>query len=395
MIDDEDGLEDKDERDEEFSEYGDDEKAANLTYADFFAPPKTDRQKKRKVEYRANDDEDYGSFGEEEEPMKDDESLTENADAAIAVKDLFNQNDENDDTAKSLSSFEREQLRMQKNIEQLEEENIQEKSWQMKGEVNAKKRPINSLLEEDLDFDQGSKPVPIITEEVTQSLEEIIKARILDGTWDDVERCLAPAELAALVNRPRKQIEISDEKSKKSLAEEYEDEYQKQKRLQTDPNHDSRSEELKKEHREIESMYKSLCGKLDALSNWHFTPKAGHSEMKITATTTETPAIEMEEIIPVHVSDGQLLAPHEVYEPKKSELSLKSKEEMTSQEKDKLRRAKKQEVRKEKNRREQDKKLMGKLNPGMGNRHSRENALKMLDGHKVRFLVIILMILLH
>lgn len=48
------------------------------------------------------------------------------------------------------------------------------------GEANAKSRPVNSLLEEDLDFEHRGKQVPVVTEETTKSLEEMIKKRILD-----------------------------------------------------------------------------------------------------------------------------------------------------------------------------------------------------------------------
>lgn len=47
-------------------------------------------------------------------------------------------------------------------------------------QVTAKKRPKNSALEVELDFDHNARPPPVITEEVTASLEDMIKARIAE-----------------------------------------------------------------------------------------------------------------------------------------------------------------------------------------------------------------------
>lgn len=50
------------------------------------------------------------------------------------------------------------------------------------GEATSRSRPLNSLLEEDLEFDRTLKAVPVVSEESVNSLEEIIKKRILDVT---------------------------------------------------------------------------------------------------------------------------------------------------------------------------------------------------------------------
>lgn len=48
------------------------------------------------------------------------------------------------------------------------------------GEATSKKRPHNSLLEEDLDFEQVQRPVTAVTAERVASLEELIKMRVLE-----------------------------------------------------------------------------------------------------------------------------------------------------------------------------------------------------------------------
>ena len=78
------------------------------------------------------------------------------------------------------SRYEQRMATLSEQIASLEQENVAEREWAMRGETNARARPLNSLLEEDLEFDQISKVVPVVTEESSLSLEEKIKKRILD-----------------------------------------------------------------------------------------------------------------------------------------------------------------------------------------------------------------------
>lgn len=48
-------------------------------------------------------------------------------------------------------------LQMTEKIQELEKAALAEKPWQLSGEVTAQTRPENSMLEEDVDFEQTSR----------------------------------------------------------------------------------------------------------------------------------------------------------------------------------------------------------------------------------------------
>ncbi|RLN98516.1 hypothetical protein BBJ28_00026916, partial [Nothophytophthora sp. Chile5] len=270
-----------------------------------------------------------------------------------------------------MSSHQRQRLRLQKEIKELEEEAIGDKPWLLKGEVRSGARPENSLLEAVLDYDRPVKAAPVITEEVSVALEELIKKRILEEDFDDVIRKFAGNEQ----DEKNKLEEVSMEKSKEGLGEIYEKEYMK-----TAMGFEA-DDESKQDQEEIEVMFKSLCWKLDALSNYHFTPKPIVKELQVKPAV---PAIAMEEVVPISVSDANLKAPEEVYEKKRKrgEAVLQSKEEMTQGERKALRNAKKHSRRKEKRQREFDEKLVAKLNPGLGNKYEKKKMLESIAGAK-------------
>lgn len=64
--------------------------------------------------------------------------------------------EESGDEIKSLLQLRNERLK--KKIEDLEEQALSEKPWQLKGEITADSRPQNSLLEEIVEFDLTSRP---------------------------------------------------------------------------------------------------------------------------------------------------------------------------------------------------------------------------------------------
>jgi len=167
-----------------------------------------------------------------------------------------------------MTSHEKRMATLSEQIAELETENVGPKDWALMGEAGSKSRPQNSLLEEDLEFERVIKPVPVVTQETVRSLEDRIKARILEGQFDDVVR-LRPHDDKPFL--PSRFLELKDTESAQSLAQIYEEEYMTAQANGTPG--DDRDGKLRKEHEEIEKLWESICYKLDALCNSHYIPK--------------------------------------------------------------------------------------------------------------------------
>lgn len=138
-------------------------------------------------------------------------------------------------------------------IASLEEQIVGAKPWQLRGEVDARSRPVNSLLFEDVSYEQNIK-APKITPETTESLEATIKQRVKDGRFDDPVRKTKPT----LNPSSSRQVEVSSEKSKIGLAQLYEQE------LITKATAGQAKDGPEKE---VEKKLFSLFKKLDALND--------------------------------------------------------------------------------------------------------------------------------
>ncbi|GAA5966736.1 hypothetical protein JCM8115_002795 [Rhodotorula mucilaginosa] len=253
-----------------------------------------------------------GSGSDDAEEEEDQDEIAEGAEAIDRFKsELFEDEPEEDEKTKNLSRHERRLLQLSSQIASLEQENVGPKDWATMGEAQSRDRPVNSLLEEDLDFERMGKVAPAVTEETTRTIEDLIKQRILAHQFDDVERRVAVDPNQFL---PSRYIELQDTKSQKSLAEVYEDEYRDQReREQGNEVVQELDKDLMKRHDEIEALFEDLAARLDALSNAHFTPKAPKPSI---TTVSNLPSISVESALPTTHSTSTLLAPEEVYSTK-------------------------------------------------------------------------------
>ena len=114
---------------------------------------------------------------------------------------------------------------MEKQIKELESKLIKQKPWELRGEVKAKERPLNSLLQDHFDFETAAPSKPdhrvLYSDQVVSEIESLIIQRIKDGQFDDVQPKQPPKQ-----ERLAQEIDFMEfEKAKKSLMEVYEEDY--------------------------------------------------------------------------------------------------------------------------------------------------------------------------
>ena len=323
----------------------------DIKYADFFAPPPSKASKSSRRRALPKTQPPPGPTTE------DDVQRTISAVRRDIFEDELTPDEEgaSSDANDHRSSHQRRQAALTVEIRRLEAASVAKRDWTLSGEARAADRPINSLLEEDLDFERTGKPIPVITQEVSEDIEALIKRRIIAREFDEVIR-RRPGNLATGNSDPRRGLfELDDSKPQQSLAEIYEAEHLKA--VDPEGHTDKQDEKLKREHAKIEQMWKDVSAKLDALSSWHYKPKPPSASINVVA---DVPAISMEDARPSaggEVGGESMLAPQEVYKPgegkrSKEEVLKKGsglpvgREEMTRDEKVRRRRREKERIRK-------------------------------------------------
>merc|ERR1719161_3292254 len=286
----------------------------------------------------AESEEDEGEEGEGEE-----EEDVDGQEAAMS------------DPEESLVARDRRLREQEEEVEQAEQAQLAERHWSLKGEVSGRQRPMCSLLELHVDQpmthlaarrstdtaaglgdiaeegDDGDGATPIVK---GFDVEAIIRQRVWDETFDDVER----KEEIAPSKRPQGADDdpmetLNFEKSRVGLADIYAKQYEAE--LLGHKTDEQVKEDKTKA--ETKALFAKLMYKLDQLTNSHFTPRppllsaTGESMGKV-------PSIKMEETIPLTMSDASLKAPEEMSARLKH---LRSHEELGVEEKAAVRNKKK------------------------------------------------------
>lgn len=216
------------------------------------------------------DDDDYETDDDEDE---EEEAGTDYEEENEDKRDMF---EEDKPDGSRLSSFEKSQVALKTEIAAIESEVIDsQKPWALRGEINARQRPSDSLLEEAVDFDSLARPTPQITEERTEEIEDIIKRRIGEGAWDDVERkdgrdlTLLNGMAAKTQKSARPLLEdVATAGPQRSLTKVYEDEATTQL-----TGHTALDEETREKQTELTALFAKICRHVDGLSGNRFAPK--------------------------------------------------------------------------------------------------------------------------
>lgn len=335
----------------------------DILYMDFFEPPPRKLGRgERQADYLSRQARKAKDLG-----PQDDDAGIERAMADVR-RDLFEDGSDQEDSEDALSdvdpsdpksrrsAHERRQAKLAEEIRRLEAASVAKRDWTLSGEARGAERPLNSLIEQELDFEHTGKPVPEITAEISENIEELIKRRILAQEFDEVTR-RRPDASSTPANTRRGAFELDDTKPKQSLAEMYEEEHVKAHNPDTYVS--QADEKTRKEENEIVALWKDVSAKLDALSSWHYKPKPAAPSLTVVA---DVATVTMEDAQPTTasgVSGGEsMLAPQEIYKAGKEKDSIENgevvpksgapvaRQEMTREEKLRRRRREKERIKK-------------------------------------------------
>ena len=287
-------------------------------YGDFFDPPTAEELRGQSItemeEGGEADDGEAGEDGEEAEdgeedgtaPSPEDEfggyfarlaaqqrKLSARPPAAAAAASAA-------ESAAALSSYGRQQAALQPTLASLEHQLVNPKPWYHRGEVSAMQRPADSLLQEELQVDWAGKEREVITAEVNEQIEDVIRRRVSEAQYDDVVR----KEKQRTQRTVRDDAELSSERSSKGLAQLYEEEYLERKKREdaeaaggAAPKTSSKAAQQRDAQvAEIRSLLSSLLSSLASLSNYSVAAPVSSEEVRIVRGQDEQQLLMREEV---------------------------------------------------------------------------------------------------
>ena len=213
-------------------------------------------------------------------------------------------------------------------IQDLENRMVNKKDWQLRGEITSNSRPVGSLLQEHLDFKVTSRPKPLPSAEINTKIEKMIKTRVASDLFDDPKRVVVNVDKKSKIGE-----EIDFQKSKKGLAELYEEEM---------IDNTETINNLTPEKVEVLELFDELFSMFNGLTNNNFISEGLNKEMNVLRGVK---AIKIEDVSK-HVDSKKALSKTKDnnYNPSKAELV--SHEELDSKELKKRHRQMKRKVHK-------------------------------------------------
>ena len=263
-----------------------------------------------------------------------------------------------------------------KDIEALEQDHVvdpSERPWELRGEVQGKDRPRNSLLGLDATWDGVSKDPPPLDAAFGLRVEEVIRERVLANNFDDI----VPQTVIEKAYAERRSGKVEDqddgalgEKSKLGLSEEYERDYVERQEAGEKSDKPVRDEAL-------DEKWRKLASRLDALSHFASPLERPALDEEVVAARTKASAVQLEEATPAAHTSEEGLAPEEVRAKKRGREELqRSQEEATRDERKAQRLAKKKARNAKRKKLRADARIVAKVAPDLKNPYEAKRVVR-------------------
>ena len=263
-----------------------------------------------------------------------------------------------------------------KDIDALEQDHIvdpSERPWELRGEVQGKDRPRNSLLGLDATWDGVSKDPPPLDAAFGLRVEEVIKERVLAQNFDDI----VPQTVVEQAYRERRSGKVEEDddgalgqKSKLGLSEEYERDY-----VERQENGEKSDKPVRDEA--LDEKWRKLASRLDALSHFASPLERPALDEEVVAARTKASAVQLEEATPAAHTSEEGLAPEEVRAKKRGRDELqRSQEEATRDERKAQRLAKKKTRNAKRKKLRADARIVQKVAPDLKNPYEAKRVVR-------------------